>query len=400
MTTQKIALVSANWTRWEHRLLSGALRYADAHPGVFVRPFAPYEKMLTTLKEIEAWGAAGVFGILENDDLKQLVARSRGRLPVVNCALAGDHPNVVTVLGDITAFLDHAVGHLRQMGLRSIGMLMVEEGQHVQERLVNPFLKLTQPARPEDAACVLQVDRKTVWNPDSNVRPVPEKLAAWLKRLPKPSGVVCPPLGGGGYLIRCCKALKLRVPEDIAVVGSDETDLSLACEPTLTSVVLSMELVGFEAVQVLSGMIQGTRPPSNIVRLKSAELTVRESTGRRRPEICDIAAALECIQTNATRGISVEQVIRQTQKVSRVTFHRRFRETTGRSPAEAIRDRQLQEVRRLLRDTELPVAMISDLAGFSSSKVLARTFRAAEKMTPRDFRQQHQPQSGDQKRRK
>ena len=178
----------------------------------------------------------------------------------------------------------------------------------------------------------------------------------------------------------------------IAVVGSDETDLSLACDPTLTSVVLSMDLVGFDAVRLVSGMIRGNMPKTRIVRLKSAELTVRESTGRRRPEICDIAGALECIQNYATRGITVEQVIRQTQRVSRVTFHRRFREATGKSPAEAIRDRQLEEVRRLLAGTELPVTMISDLAGFSSAKVLARTFREVERTTPREFRAKQQSQ--------
>jgi len=390
MTTHKIALLSANWTRWEHRLLSGALRFADAHPGVFVRPFAPYHDIETAWQEIQNWGAVGAFGILEDVDLQKLVAAGGGCFPIVNCALAGDYPGVVTVQGDFTAFLDLAVTHLRQLGLRSIGMLMVEEGQHIRERLVEPFIRITQPSRPDDATCVLHVDRGTVWNPDANVEPIPEKLVNWLQRLPKPSGVVCPPLGGGGYLIRCCHALNLRVPEDVAVIGSDETDLSLACEPTLTSVVLSMDLVGFDALRILNEMIHGYPPKSTIVRLKSAELTVRESTGRRRPEICDIAAALECIQTNATKGITVDQVIRQTQKVSRVTFHRRFREATGKSPAEAIRDRQLSEVRRLLAGTELPVTMISDLAGFSSAKVLARSFRQVERMSPRDYRKQKQ----------
>jgi hypothetical protein len=95
--------------------------------------------------------------------------------------------------------------------------------------------------------------------------------------------------------------LGLRVPEDVAVIGSDDTDLSLASNPTLTSVVLSMDLVGVDAVRILADMIAGKKPASSTVRLKSAQLTVRESTGRRRPEICDIAGALECIQNNATR---------------------------------------------------------------------------------------------------
>ncbi len=220
-----------------------------------------------------------------------------------------------------------------------------------------------------------------------------EALTEWLRNLPKPSGVLCCHMGGGGYLIRCCQALGIRVPEDIAIVGSDETDLSLATNPTLTSVLLSLETVGFEAMRLVIGMITGKPPPSSTVRLRCADLQVRESTGRRAPAICDIAGALQCIQEHACRGITVKEVIRQTQRVSRVTFHRHFLESVGKTPAQAIRERQLQEVRRLLRGTELPVTMVSELSGFSSPKVLARSFRAAENTTPRDYREHRRKSS-------
>ena len=396
----KLALLSANWTRWEHRLLSGALRYADAHPRIMIRPFAPFRDLAGTMRELELWGAGGVFGMLEEKDLESLIAGMKRPLPIVNCVLAGERPGVVTVLGDFSAFLDMAIKHFRHLGLRAFGLLLAEEGPILKERLVKPFLQMSKPPQPASAALVVPINRDTIWNPDAKVEPLPPQLAAWLRNLPKPVGIICPQLGGGGYLIRCCKALGLRVPEDVAVIGSDETDLSLSSDPTLTSVVLSMDLVGFDAARILAGMVTGKQPASSTIRLNSAELTVRESTGRRRPEICDIGAALECIQTNATRGITVEQVIRQTQRVSRVTFHRRFREATGKSPAEAIRDQQLDEVRRLLVGTELPITMISDLAGFSGPKVLARTFREAEKMTPRDYRQRNQVPAGVKRRRK
>jgi LacI family transcriptional regulator len=270
-------------------------------------------------------------------------------------------------------------------------MLMVEETPGLHERLLKPFLETLKPAQRGAAGLIVPINRDVVWSPEAEVRPVPPKLAEWLKHLPKPVGILCPQLGGGGYLIRVCHALKLRVPEDVAVVGSDDVDLSLASDPTLTSVVLSMDLIGFDAVKILSGMMAGKQPPASTIRLKSAELSVRESTGLRRPEICDIAGALEFIQTNATRGITVEQVIQQTQRVSKVTFHRRFQEAVGKSPAEAIRDRKLDEVRRLLTSTDLPLAMVSDLCGFSSAKVLARVFRMVEATTPRDFRKNHKP---------
>jgi LacI family transcriptional regulator len=113
---------------------------------------------------------------------------------------------------------------------------------------------------------------------------------------------------------------------------------------------------------------------------------VRGSTGLRKPEICDIAGALKFIDENACRGITAEQLIKETQSVSKPTFHRRFQEMVGKSPAEAIRDRKLDEVRRLLVSTELPVTMISDLAGFSSALFLSKVFRKVEGVTMSDYR--------------
>jgi LacI family transcriptional regulator len=384
--TRKVAFVCPAWTSWQHRLVAGALRYADAHPRIVVRGFAPAHNLTATAKEIEAWGAQGVIGALEHDDLKVFLAALKRPIPIVNNALANEHPGVVSLLGDFSAFVETAVGHLRQLGLRSVAVAVLEEGPKVRENLVQPFLRIARPANPARASLVFPVERQRLWNPDARVTPVPVKVAEWLRGLPKPTGVICCHLGGGGYIARCCHALGLRVPEDVAIVGSDDTDLSLACEPTLTSVMLSLETVGSEAMRLLMALIAGLPSPGPIVRLRCADLQVRESTGRRRPEICDIAGALACIQEQACRGITVQELMRQTQRVSRVTFHRRFQESLGKTPAQAIRERQLQEVRRLLKGTELPIGMVSDLCGFSSPKVLARLFRAAEGTTLRDYR--------------
>jgi LacI family transcriptional regulator len=391
ISIRKVAFVSPVWTIWQHRLMAGALRYADAHPRILLRGFAPAVDLEATAGELESWGAQGMFGFLEYEDVNRLFGALQQPLPLVNSALSTERPGVVTVIGDFSAFVETAVGHLRQLGLRSLAVLVLEEGPQVRENLVQTFLRVAKPRNPAKASLVYPADRACLWNPEAPVKPVPRRLAQWLRKLPKPAGVLCCHLGGGGYTIRCCRALGLRVPEDVAVIGSDDTDLSLASDPTLTSVLLSLETVGFEAMRLLMDMIDGRSPPSSTVRLRCADLHVRESTGRRRPEICDISGALECIQEQACRGVTVKEVIHQTQRVSRVTFHRRFREMVGKTPAQAIRERQLQEVRRLLTGTELPVTMISDLSGFSSPKVLARLFRLAEGTTLREYRKRHQP---------
>jgi LacI family transcriptional regulator len=393
ISIRKVAFVSPVWTTWQHRLMAGALRYADAHPRILIRGFAPALDLEATAHELESWGAEGLFGALEYDDVNRVFGSLKRPLPLVNSALSAERRGMVTVIGDFSAFVEKAVSHLRQLGLRSLAVLVLEEGPQVRENLVKTFLRIAKPRNPGKASLVYAADRAALWNPEAPVKPVPQRLAQWLGELPKPAGILCCHLGGGGYIIRCCRAIGLRVPEDVAVIGSDDTDLCLASNPTLTSVLLSLETVGFEAMRLLMDMIAGRSPPSATVRLRCADLHVRESTGARRPEICDISGALECIQEQACRGITVQELIRQTQRVSRVTFHKRFHEIVGKTPAQAIRERQLQEVRRLITGTELPITMISDLCGFSSPKVLARSFRTAEGTTLRAYRNRHQSAS-------
>jgi LacI family transcriptional regulator len=389
----KVAFVAPAWTAWQHRLMAGALRYADANPRILVRGLAPVKYVAAAAKELEQWGAQGLLGHMDYDDLNLFLRSLKQPLPIVNAALSKEQPGVVTIVGDFSAFVETAVAHLRQLGLRTVALLVLEEGPAIHNSLVHTFLRVARPAQAARATYVCRPpNRESIWTPEAPVTRVPAGLAQWLHRLPKPVGVLCPQLGGGGYLIRCCRTLRLAVPGEVAVVGSDDVDLSLATEPTLTSVVLPVETLGYEAMRLLAGMMAGDSPPALTVRLRCADLQVRDSTGLRQAEICDIAGALECIEKNACRRITVKQVIKQTQRVSHVTFHRRFREVAGKTPGEAIRERRLQEVRRLLTGTELPVGMISDLCGFRTPKELARAFRAAEKTTPRDYRKRHEKQ--------
>jgi LacI family transcriptional regulator len=201
-------------------------------------------------------------------------------------------------------------------------------------------------------------------------------------------GVICATLGGGGYLIRVCHELGLRVPEDVAVVGQDDTDLAIASQPPLTTVLPAAQQIGREAMLLLDQMMDGKPAPKEPVRHDAMDLHVRESTGLKRAAICDIAAALDYINQHACHGVSVEQVIKETQRVSKVTFHKHFQAATGQSPGEAIQQRQVEEARRLLANTELSVTTIAENCGFSDSSNFARNFRALQEMTPMEYRKQ------------
>jgi ABC-type sugar transport system substrate-binding protein len=81
-------------------------------------------------------------------------------------------------------------------------------------------------------------------------------------------------LGGGGYLIRVCQELGLRVPEDVAVVGVDDDDLAIASSPTLTTVLPAAQIIGREAMRLLDQMMRGKPAMPEPVRLDAMDLRV------------------------------------------------------------------------------------------------------------------------------
>jgi LacI family transcriptional regulator len=382
----KIAFLSPFWGAWEQRVMAGALQYANANPPMIIRSFFPMANIADTIAKLEKWGANGILGCLDDRDLDSILAALKSPPPIVTSRLARERPGVLRIYFASKDSVEAAVNHFRQLGLRSMGICIPEEESQARELLINPFLQIARPPSPSRASLIFQAEREKLHDPFAPVNPVPAVLSDWLHSLPKPSGILCPYIGGGGYLIRCCQALGLRVPEDIAVIGLDDMESSLASEPTLTTVALAYEKQGFEAARLLQEWIAGKKPSASVVRLHAVELQVRGSTGLRKPEICNIAGALKYIDQNACHGITVGRVIKETQNVSKPTFHRRFQEVVGKSPGEAIRDRKLDEVRRLLTTTELPLTMVSELAGFNSLSFLSKSFRGVEGVTMSDYR--------------
>ncbi|MDX9866575.1 MAG: helix-turn-helix transcriptional regulator, partial [Kiritimatiellia bacterium] len=95
--------------------------------------------------------------------------------------------------------------------------------------------------------------------------------------------------------------------------------------------------------------------------------------------------AVAYIQTHACRGIGVPDVACHL-KVSRRLADLRFRQLQGRSILEAIRQCRLEEVRRLLVDTDLPIGVIGERCGYPNENYLKNLFKARFGLTMRDYR--------------
>jgi len=123
------------------------------------------------------------------------------------------------------------------------------------------------------------------------------------------------------------------------------------------------------------------RPPKSPISPSRATTSVNGSASREtaRPAVsrAEIEAALGYIQRHACDGLTPARVVMETQQVSLATFSRHFVAATGLTLQAAIRQRQLEEARRLLLRTELTPPYIAEHCGFRDLRSMASAFTAA-----------------------
>lgn len=98
-----------------------------------------------------------------------------------------------------------------------------------------------------------------------------------------------------------------------------------------------------------------------------------------------VAAACEWALEHLDDDLSVDNLA-TVAHMSRRSFVRVFRASTGTAPAAWVRSRRLDEARRLLETTDLAVERVAAACGFGSAVTLRQNFASAFGSTPTGYR--------------
>lgn len=162
-------------------------------------------------------------------------------------------------------------------------------------------------------------------------------LIDWLAALPKPMGILASNDVQGAQVSEYCRQLRLRVPDEIAIVGVDDDDL--LCElsrPSLSSVALPGERIGYEAAVLLDKWLLGSSPDESVVVLPPAGVVVRQSSDLLAVPDAHVSAAIRFIHEHADQPIRVPDVLREVPVKSGFRDGRQlsiiYRRETGLTP--------------------------------------------------------------------
>lgn len=188
-------------------------------------------------------------------------------------------------------------------------------------------------------------------------------------------------------VVGTCRAARLKVPQDVAVLGVDNDEVfCIASHPPLSSVETPSEAVGFQAAKLFDGLLRGGRVPKKPVLLPPAGVTARQSTDISLVTDPDLADALRFIGKNYAKRISVDDVL-HVVPISRRTLELKFRRLLHSSVLEEITRLRAEEAMRLLRTTDLPLAAVAHKAGFSGPAHLSKVMRRQTRLAPMQLRQ-------------
>lgn len=214
-------------------------------------------------------------------------------------------------------------------------------------------------------------------------------MAKWLRSLPKPIAILACNDDRARQVIEACKIADIHVPEEIAVLGVDNDEF--ICElsdPPLPSIAINAEQIGMQAARLLDEMMENNTSSDVEIVVKPTHVVARQSTDMLAIDAPEVAAAINFIRSNARKPIQVNDVV-AASTLSRRVLEKRFRIYLRRSILEEINQTHVNQVARMLMETDLSVSDIAVIMGYSSDKHIARSFRKYMGITPLAYRKKY-----------
>lgn len=373
---QKRILLALGW--YDHRLHRGIEKYAQEH-GWHICPD-------TTREKVVPWGWEGD-GILAwlgtGDDLADFVAHAKK--PTVDFSFRRVHLKFPRVLVDHKAVARLAAEHFITRGHKHFAFYSDVNNWAFEEngRAFVDAIKLAghecrwlcwhrSPAFNDGQ---LQWKKKRDW------------LAGELKRAPKPLALFAATDNHAVEVLEICERLNLAVPEQVSIVGVDDSLLAVeAMHTPISSVDTNLELVGYRGAAVLGDLMNGVRVSKEPERIAPAELIARKSSDLLAIAHPGLARSLKFMAEHCHEPIGVDDLVR-VAAMSRRGLHQAFMTQLGRPPGNELQRVRIERAKHLLTISKEKMETVAAQCGYQSANSFWFAFRRATKLSPKEYRE-------------
>jgi LacI family transcriptional regulator len=376
-----VAILTGVSDRYERRMIQGVVAYVreQADWDLYIE-----EGPLDRLSKLPKWDGDGT---IVNFDERGPATAARGlKMPVVGVGSghgwydpASRIPYFAT---DNAAIGELAASHLLDCGVSRLACYG-DRRNRLHPWCEDRIQSFRQRAQLADVPCsILRARSPTARNWGT----LQHELCGWLAAMPKPVGVLACTDLRARHVLQACRAMGLRVPGEVAVVGVDNDDM--LCEltmPPLTSIEQGFLQIGYQAAALLDRLMAGRRTKDRFWLIPPERLVARQSTDVIACKDPELAEAVRFIRQHASDGIGVRAVL-ETVHVSRATLDRKFVATLGRSIHAEIQRAKVERAKQLLAGTTLLVKQIAKRCGFRYAEYLTAVFLRHTGLSPLEYR--------------
>jgi LacI family transcriptional regulator len=380
--TRRIALLMDQSLGFCRNVIRGIRAYGLHKPHWTFRNGPPDLEILPLLRE---WKPDGI--VAELNDRRFATALLQLNKPVVDTSFWHPDLKVGVVDVDHSAVGQLAADYLLSLRLRHFAYFGSASAEYSRIR-ESGFRDRLRKEGFEAAVChqeyLHQASRRTSWNK------MESQTSRWLRKLPKPVGILVCNDVMARRLSDACNQLGLRIPDEVALLGVDNDELEcLLTSPPLSSVAIPGEQIGFEAAKQIDRSIRTAKASVSKTYLPPVRVVARQSTETMAVADSDLIAALQYIRDHVAEKINVADVCRSAT-VSRRVLERKFRSILGRTVLQELLRVRIQHTQELLSTTNLPMSRVAKMAGFSSAHRLAIVFHRLCGLPPTDYRRRSQ----------
>lgn len=353
-------------------LLTGIAKYSKLHgPWSF---FREPRGLKSAIPHLEKWEADGI--IMRNTPISKKLLDFN--LPVITVLHYQEKASKLpTVQTDSEGIAILAAKHLMNRGFNNFAFCGFSDLDWSIERQ-NSFSRYLE-----------KLGYKVInYLPKKNVSMQKEQsnISKWLSELPKPIGVMACNDDRGQHVLEACKLAEINVPEEIAVIGVDnDTLICDLCDPPLTSIALNTVDAGYKSAKLMDKLMSGEKMKGQIILVSPTHVVRRQSTDIFAINDQNIINALSFIKENFKNKISVSDIIKVTS-LSRRSFENRFHKIIGRSIMEEVRRQRVEQITKLLIETDMSISEIASTFNFTEIEHISRYFKKEKHISMREFR--------------
>lgn len=211
-----------------------------------------------------------VSSVLSKRDLAQF---KKVKMPIVFIGRNKEQKGVNVVYTNYKEATIEAINHLIEIGHKNIGMIYGSKPKNENQEKLDGFKQAL-------AAAKLKVLESNIVEEENSIDGGFLAISKMLNRSPRPDAIFASSDNMAVGAMEKIKQLGLRIPEDIAVIGFDNSRISGYVEPKLTTVAKPMYRMGLIATRLLFDIMEETKEdvePQEI--LIQSKLKIRKSCG-------------------------------------------------------------------------------------------------------------------------